>query len=357
MRQQVEQRLQSLRAEIDAGQRMLAELDARRAETQATMLRISGAIQVLEEVLGAPDAAITSQTPLVETKYLAPAKPQPETIMEVLELNSDAYVGKTGYDPSFLGIEVPLPVLPEHRRNDVVPLKDGTGTKLNYTHFSIVLSKSRRLAWFTAVNIDGAQSKPLDRSNDRWYFDPRIDRRFQCGPELYQDNPLDRGHLVRRLDPVWGDQAEVANEDTFHFTNAAPQHSSLNTKTWLGLEDYILENADREDMKVTVFTGPVFRSDDMLYRSIYRIPAEYWKVVVIVKDDGQLSATAYLQTQKNLIVDLEFAYGGYKTYQVPVSLVEDLTELDFGDLRTHDPLATLEASTNRVVFNRHSILL
>lgn len=58
MKQQIEQRLGELRAELDAGQRMLTDLDTRRADLQATMLRISGAIQVLEELLNAPaDAA------------------------------------------------------------------------------------------------------------------------------------------------------------------------------------------------------------------------------------------------------------------------------------------------------------
>lgn len=279
-------------------------------------------------------------------------------VLEAIELNLGWYAGNDGYDPQFLGPTIPLPQIPESRADDIVPLKDGSGAVLDYTHFSVVLSKSRRLAYFTAVNIDGTQSKSLPRSGDRWYFDPRIEKVYQSGPELYRNNPLDRGHLVRRLDPVWGEQAEKANEDTFHFTNAAPQHSNLNQRTWLDLEDYILKHADREDIRVTIFTGPIFRPDDMLYRGEYRIPAEYWKVVVIIKEDGQISATAYMQTQKNLIVDLEFAYGGYKTYQVPVSLIAELTELDFGDLPDFDPLATLEAITvGRIVTGAESILL
>jgi endonuclease G len=145
------------------------------------------------------------------------------------------------------------------------------------------MSKSRSLAFFTAVNIDGSQLIQIDRKNDRWYFDPRIDRSYQTGPELYINNDLDRGHLVRRLDPVWGDSAKEADEDTFHFTNCSPQHKNLNQITWLGLEDYILTNADRFDLKVSVFTGPVFREDDMLYRRKFQIPAEFWKVVVLVK--------------------------------------------------------------------------
>lgn len=51
MRQQLEQRLNELKAEFEAGQKMLAELEAKKSELQATLLRISGAIQVIEEML------------------------------------------------------------------------------------------------------------------------------------------------------------------------------------------------------------------------------------------------------------------------------------------------------------------
>ncbi len=51
MSAQLEQRLQQLKAEYEAGQKMLAELEAKQASVRETMLRISGAIQVLEEEL------------------------------------------------------------------------------------------------------------------------------------------------------------------------------------------------------------------------------------------------------------------------------------------------------------------
>jgi prefoldin subunit 5 len=54
MREQLEQRVSELRAEQQKGQQMLAELEAKQAELQQTVLRISGAIQVLEELLAAP---------------------------------------------------------------------------------------------------------------------------------------------------------------------------------------------------------------------------------------------------------------------------------------------------------------
>ncbi len=51
MRTQLEQRLQQLKAEYEAGKKALADLEAREASIRETMLRISGAIQVLEEEL------------------------------------------------------------------------------------------------------------------------------------------------------------------------------------------------------------------------------------------------------------------------------------------------------------------
>ena len=54
MREQLEERVSQLKAEQQKGQQMLAELENRQAELRQTLLRISGAIQVLEEILAGP---------------------------------------------------------------------------------------------------------------------------------------------------------------------------------------------------------------------------------------------------------------------------------------------------------------
>lgn len=51
MRERLEQRLQELKAEYESGQKMLADLEARQQELRNTLMRISGAILVLEEEL------------------------------------------------------------------------------------------------------------------------------------------------------------------------------------------------------------------------------------------------------------------------------------------------------------------
>ena len=50
-------RLEALRQELEAGQAEIQRLDEQRASLHATMLRISGAAQVLEELLAAEDPA------------------------------------------------------------------------------------------------------------------------------------------------------------------------------------------------------------------------------------------------------------------------------------------------------------
>lgn len=56
-------RLQELRAETESGRRMLAELDAKRADLQQTLLRIAGASQVLEELLAEQEKAPVRTSP------------------------------------------------------------------------------------------------------------------------------------------------------------------------------------------------------------------------------------------------------------------------------------------------------
>ncbi|GGL14606.1 hypothetical protein [Nocardia jinanensis] len=59
----MELRLAELRAELATGERTLAELDQRREQLVTSMLRISGAVQVLEELAGAGRETAESEVP------------------------------------------------------------------------------------------------------------------------------------------------------------------------------------------------------------------------------------------------------------------------------------------------------
>jgi len=58
-RAQLEARLDSLKRELATGQQMAANLDQQRVNLEQNMLRISGAIQLLEELLDGQGAGTT----------------------------------------------------------------------------------------------------------------------------------------------------------------------------------------------------------------------------------------------------------------------------------------------------------
>jgi endonuclease G len=284
------------------------------------------------------------------------------------------YSSRAGYDPAFLDRAVPLPRLANAVRAKAfrVPGISGHGAyELKYHHFSVILNQAARLAFMAAVNYDAAAAVRHTRAgSDRWFPDPRVDEASQAGNEFYTDNPLDRGHLVRRTDAGWGataEEAKRANDDTFHFTNCTPQHEIFNQARraskqdlllWGNLEEHVASQAATAGHKISVFNGPVFRSTDRLHRGL-AVPQEFWKVIVYARAGASpsLGAVAFILSQEGLIAHLpleEFAVGPYRPYQVKLREIEARTKLDFGDLRRADPLederheAVFESRTDAV---------
>lgn len=284
----------------------------------------------------------------------------------------------TGYQPDFIGSEwkVPLPEVTGAAKDEVLHLKNGD-TERKYTHFSIVMNKDRKIAFFTAHNIDGT-SVDYSVKRGKWELDPVVGEQNQMGEDMYSNNPIDRGHLVRRQAVIWGpkNEAKIANQDTFFYTNASPQHKDMNQKTWLNLENWLLQKADEKDKRISVFTGPVLRDDDVKYRG-EQIPADFWKVVVLEREsDHQLAAAAFMISQKDLISHLgnkkegkshhnNNIYNNYNNgadagieavdtstvapFQVPLKEIEDLTHLSFGNLKDVDAYALYEEEKSRAV--------
>lgn len=56
MKQELEQRLSNLKKQFESGQKVLSDIELQQANLRNSLLRISGAIQVLEDVL-APQSA------------------------------------------------------------------------------------------------------------------------------------------------------------------------------------------------------------------------------------------------------------------------------------------------------------
>ena len=133
---------------------------------------------------------------------------------------------------------------------------------------------------------------------------------------------------------------------------------------WRALEDYVLNNAVADKLRVTVFTGPIFddRYDIPWDRGVpttrgFKTPREFWKIIVRV-ENGQLRATALCADQTPLIdyvpeaamTDAELrrvSFEKVRRYHVSIDEIEARTAIDFGSaLRAADTHAGDEAATD-----------
>ena len=256
------------------------------------------------------------------------------------------------FDAEFLGPRVDVPVPVGAVADDVLDV-DGT-TRWDYTHFSLAMSASRRLARWVGWHIDGLTlfpSESIPRAND-FRLDPRLPAEAQTGEDVYAGNDLDRGHLARRSDLLWSslEEAQAANEDSFFFTNITPQMNDFNQSgldgVWGLLENAVLEQAGLERRRLTLFGGPVLTDDDVVYRDVL-IPGAYWKVVVYVLD-GRLSARCFVLAQEVDPLRLSFSLDEFATFEVSLADLETLLSLTFASLHAPTVAVPPQAPPRRI---------
>lgn len=179
----------------------------------------------------------------------------------------------------------------------------------HYTHFSLAMSASRRFCRWVAWNIDGARIRKLPRKGLDFVFDRAYDAKYQVGDQLYANHRLDRAHVARRADLVWGtpEEAGQANADSFFFTNITPRVDDFNQSgqhgLWGELENAIFDDVDVDDLRVSVFGGPTFKDTDFPFQNVL-VPRSFWKVIAYV-EGGTLKAKAFVLTQDDLEAKLE----------------------------------------------------
>ncbi|TPL99400.1 DNA/RNA non-specific endonuclease [Mesorhizobium sp. B2-3-10] len=279
-------------------------------------LRVSlvGAPSDVAPVVTAPEKTTVKAEPLVDSTEAATFQ---------IPVIFDNLPSRQGFKRKFLGKSAPMPKLTPQGEAIAAPLLDGGGTELKYNKFSIWMHAERRIALFTASNVDWrdrpktVDEKPTDRDTlcgfppdkriyEQWVTDPRIAARHQL-PDIFftkdyykpgsEAGAFDKGHIVRRDDVCWGDtfdDIQMANGDTFHVTNCSPQIGAFNQApkgedNWGDLEVLVQKQTgpDKDKEKVVIYAGPIFGAKDRWFNGRdddggirVQIPRAYWKIVV-----------------------------------------------------------------------------
>ncbi|MEU9154329.1 DNA/RNA non-specific endonuclease [Streptomyces sp. NPDC048417] len=292
------------------------------------------------ESAGDPDdhALACLSSSVFEKLDIALQQPSPEEVQPL-----------RGYNPDFLSEQIDIPQLTAEISGDAIRL---SGSEvIPYTHYSLTLSKKRHFPFWVGWNIDGGTLKRLSRTGIPFVKDPRLPSNTQVGNELYEANRLDRGHIARRADLIWGSmpEAQKANTDSFFYTNITPQMDDFNQSAknglWGELEDAVFADVDVDDLKVSVFGGPVLQDDDRVYRDV-KIPREFWKVIAFV-ERGELKAKAFLLTQ-NLDQLEALDLDEFRVFQVTLDEIEERAHIRFPTaLHKGDHLLVPEAVAER----------
>lgn len=317
---------------VGAMESSVAPASAGRAATAASAAPFQGSVSWdlplrVTVSMGGPvriDAGTDLTSPVLQPAA-APAAPVVETLR--IPVIYDGLEEREGYNPDFLGIPVPMPVLTERGRRAAATLEDGSH-ELKYDKFSVVMHKRRRLALFTAANIDWrASSRLIDGRKpsrkeltglnegdiEKWVTDWRIPEEHQLPDVFYSRDAgaFDKGHLVRRDDVAWGADLPAmqrSNGDTYHTTNCSPQRSAFNQSArgvdnWGDLENMVQQQTRSET--AVVMSGPVLAPSDTLFdgrgdngtRIVVPIPRRFWKIIVALDPNQQPQAFGFVLEQ------------------------------------------------------------
>ncbi|MET0244559.1 MAG: DNA/RNA non-specific endonuclease [Flavitalea sp.] len=233
---------------------------------------------------------------------------------------------RPGFVSDALGVEVEMPSI------------TGVGDEFRYLHFSVVMNPARRLPWYVAANLQ-PYNKEVERG-DKWMPDPLLPASFQPGNEHYRNTDYDRGHIISPRSVAWGDlrQAQLANRQSFFWTNTAPQLAQMNQGWWLKIEEW--ERAITEQYgKAISFGGPVLKADDpalgeteqligrIKVKQNFLVPQSFWKVVLVF--DNELAIACFLLNQVALLKSNAAADLSIKTHIVSLKEIEKATGLGF----------------------------
>lgn len=216
---------------------------------------------------------------------------------------------------------------------DADPSNDYVVTRAEYT---TSYSPTRGTPNWVSYDLDASQiTGAVDRC-DCFTFDPDLPSGFThlttadyTGAGAAAGYGIDRGHLARSFDRTVG---TLDNATTFYLSNIIPQASDLNQGPWANLETYLGDLARYQDKEVYIVAGVAGSKGTVKDEGKITIPAQVWKVAVILPRDEGLASVHAPGNVQVLAVAMPNEPGvrnvDWHTYQTTVNAVEALSGYD-----------------------------
>ena len=185
---------------------------------------------------------------------------------------------------------------------------------LHHKAYSTTYSKSKcypvKVEWWVTKN--GLTCDIKVKRGDKFMPDPKLSKETNL-QEHYVGTGFDRGHNFPAADAVCD---QVANEESFYFSNMTAQYPALNRGDWKSLELYTRELTGKYD-SVKVWCGSIGEERKV---GIVSIPKQCWKVLYIKKTNEWI---AYLFNNNTSKAD------GIANNKIDVAEITKLTGFQF----------------------------
>jgi endonuclease G, mitochondrial len=254
-----------------------------------------------------------------------------------------------GYNENFLSAGVPLPLLqPADLREGFE--RNGKGTfELKYTHFSMVINSSRKIPYFTAINIDAAIFRKwknslqpsVGNSPRKWAPETAVKGDNFISWNYYKMQHFDIRPYARPRSIYHG---EMANRDKRLATSCSFMPPVSTTRgcgitaraaQWQNQEASIVRSVRGTNFKASVFAGPLLSGNGSPVTNTNNRPVpQYWKLVVREKNET-IHARAYLTGNEGSLTDMfvaAFSFGDSWSSQISIDQLEKITGMNFNGL-------------------------
>jgi DNA/RNA endonuclease G (NUC1) len=186
-----------------------------------------------------------------------------------------------------------------------------------------------------SYNLEATHFGPEDRC-DCFTFDPALPAGYAhyttadyTGAGTFHGYGIDRGHLARSFDRT---SASFDNAMTFYFSNIIPQAADLNQGPWAIMENFLGDQARLQNKEVYIIAGVAGSKGTLKDQGTIVIPANVWKVAVIMpRDHGLADATSESDLEVIAVImpnDPGVRNVNWESYKTTVDAVEALSGYD-----------------------------
>ena len=223
---------------------------------------------------------------------------------------------------------------------------------VRHPEYTASFNKNRGTPNWVSYDLEASHFGPEDRC-DCFTFDPSLPASFTryttadyTGAGEAAGFGIDRGHLARSFDRT---SASLDNAFTFLFTNIVPQAADLNQGPWANMENFLGDLARFQNKEVYIIAGVAGNIGTVKNEGKIVIPAQTWKVAVIMPRDKGLADVTSVNDLEVIAVIMPNQPGirnvDWNTYRTTVDAVEALSGYDLLALLRDDIEIQVESGT------------